>query len=102
MFNISFLACTKVPICDLTVCIAVNGEKFRAMTLTLVGQYPISNLSKIFLYTTMYSNFIFVDRLLFELSCKNTETREHRNIETRKHTQFCKITTIIIPNLRKS
>ena len=38
MLNISFLACTKVELWDLKVCIAVNGEKFqsRAMTLTLV------------------------------------------------------------------
>ena len=25
----------------------------------------------------MYSNFMFIDRLLFELSCKNMETRKH-------------------------
>ena len=33
----------------------------------------------------MYSNFMFLDRLLFELSCTNTETRKHRNTETQKH-----------------
>ena len=76
MLNISFLACTKVELWDLIVCIAVNGEKFqsRAMTLTLVWQCLISNLSEIFAYTMMYSNFMFIDRLLFELSCKNPET----------------------------
>ena len=38
MLNIFFLACTKVELWDLTVCIVVNGEKFRnrAVTLTLV------------------------------------------------------------------
>ena len=25
----------------------------------------------------MYSNFVFLDRFLFELSCKNTQTRKH-------------------------
>ena len=82
MLNINFLACTKVELWDLIVCIAVNGEKFqsRAMTLTLVWRCPISNLSKIFSYTMMYSNFTFIYQLLFELSCKNTETpRKHGN-----------------------
>ena len=32
-------------------------------------------------------NFMFIDRLLFELSCKNMETRKPRNRETRKNTQ---------------
>ena len=38
MLNITFLACTKVELWDLTVCIAVNGEKVQshAMTLTLI------------------------------------------------------------------
>ena len=77
--NISFLACTKVELWDPIVCIAVNGEKFqsRAMTLTLVRGCPISNLSEIFSYTTMYLNFVFIDQLLFELSHKNTETQKH-------------------------
>ena len=34
----------------------------------------------------MYSNFMFLDQLLFELSCKNTETRKHRNTETHTNT----------------
>ena len=44
----SFLAYTKVELWDLTVCIAVNGKKFRSHTvsLTLVRQFPISNLSE--------------------------------------------------------
>ena len=89
MLNISFLACTKVELWDLIVCIAVKGEKFQscAMTLTLVLRCPISNISKIFSYATRYLNFILVDRLLFGLSCKNKETRKHRNMETQKHTQ---------------
>ena len=57
MLNISFLACTKVELWDLIVCIVVNGEKFqsRAVTLTLVRRCPISNLSEIF--------FIYYDAL---------------------------------------
>ena len=89
MLNISRPSCTKVELWDLTVCIVivVNGEKFQshAVTLTLVRQCPVSNLSEIFSYTTMYSNFMFLDRLLLELSCKNTETRKHTHTHT--HTQ---------------
>ena len=29
MLNISFLACTKVELWDLKVCIAVNGKNFK-------------------------------------------------------------------------
>ena len=38
MLNLSFLAFTKVELCDLTVCIESNGETFegRAVSLTLV------------------------------------------------------------------
>ena len=60
MLNISFLACTKVELWDLTVCIAVNGEKFQGRAMTLVQQYPTSNLSdlsEIFSYTTMYLSY---------------------------------------------
>ena len=43
--------------------IVVNGEKFQshAMTLTLIGQCPMLNSSKIFSYATIYSNFKFLD-----------------------------------------
>ena len=84
MLNISFPACTKVELWDLKVCIAVNGEKFqsRAMTLTLVRQCP-SSLSELFLYTTMYLNFMFLDQFLFDLTCKN----KHANKHTQKHTK---------------
>ena len=62
----------------------LNGEKFqsRAVTLALVQQCSISNLSEIFSYTTMYSNFMLLDRLLFELSCKNMETHTHTHTYT--------------------
>ena len=84
MLNISFLACTKVVLWDLTVCIVVNGEKLQshAVTLILFRQCPISNLSELFSYTATYLNFMFLDRFLFELSCKNTETRKHGKTET--------------------
>ena len=29
MLKISFLGCTKVELCDLAVCIAVNGKKLK-------------------------------------------------------------------------
>ena len=117
MPNISFLAFTKVELKDLIVCIVVNGEKIQSptKTLTLIRQYPLSNLSEIFSYTTMYLNFMFLDRLLFELLCKththtdahtHTHTHAHAHTHTNTHTHrdsdeysivaFCKNTTIII------
>ena len=79
MLNISFLDCTKVELWDLTVCFVINGKKFQipAVTWTVVTQCSISNLSEIFLYTTMYLNFMFLDHLVFELLCKNTHTKTH-------------------------
>ena len=87
MLNISFLACTKVEFGNLKVCIAVNGEKFQsqAVTLTSIWQCPLSNLSKIFSYTTC-SNFMFLHWLLLELSCKNTHTNTHTHTHTHTHT----------------
>ena len=87
MLDISLLASTKVELWDLTVCIAVNGEKFqsRAMTLTLVRPYPISNLSELFSYTTRYLNFMFLDQFLFELLCKSTEIQKHTHTHTHTH-----------------
>ena len=65
----------------------VNGVKFQSptVTLTLIRQCPLSNLSEIFSYATPYSNFMFLDRLLFELSSKNTH--KHTHTHTDAHTQ---------------
>ena len=35
MIDSSFLACVKFEFLDLTVCIAVNGEKFQSHAMTL-------------------------------------------------------------------
>ena len=50
------------------------------VTLTLIGRSPISNSSELFSCTTKYSNFVFLNRFLFELSCKNIHT--HTNTDT--------------------
>ena len=34
----------------------------------------------------MFSNFIFLDQFLFELSCKNTHTYTHIDTDTHTHT----------------
>ena len=69
--------------------------------LDLCPAMPNIELVQIFSYTTLYSNFIFIDRLHFELSCKNTEIQKHRNhTHTQRDTDeysivaFCKNTTI--------
>ena len=36
-------------------------------------------------YTTKYSNFVFQDRFLFELSCKHTHTHTHTQTQTHTH-----------------
>ena len=47
----------------------------------------------------MYSNFMFIYRVLFELSCKNTETWKHRYTHTDSDeysiVTFCKNATIM-------
>ena len=79
MLNIRFLACTKVELWNLKVCITVNNETFQSLpvTLTLARQCPILNLSELFAYTTMHLNFMLLDRFLFQLSCKNTHGNTH-------------------------
>ena len=74
MLNSSFLVCTKVELWDLTIFIAVNGEKIQSRTMTLTLE--------LFSHTTMYLNFMFLDHFLFELLCK---THTHRHGKT--HTQ---------------
>ena len=80
--------------CALTVCIVVNGEKIQshAVTFTLTTQCPMSNLSEIFSYTTIYSSFKWIEPLFFELSCTHTRmcthTRTHMHIHTHTHTHM--------------
>ena len=38
----------------------------------------------------MYSNFMFLDQFLFELSCKNTLTWKHTDMHTHTHTDAYK------------
>ena len=59
----------------MTVCIVVNGEKFQshAVTLTLIGQCPMSNSSELFPYTTICSSFKWIEPLFFELPCTQTD-----------------------------
>ena len=68
MLNHNFLTCAKAEIWALTVCIVVNGEKFQshAVTLTLIGQCPMSNSSELFSYTTICSSFKWIEPLFFE------------------------------------
>ena len=63
-------------------------EKFQshAMTLTLIGQCPMSNSSELFSYTTICSSFKSIEPLFFELSCTQTHTHTDRQTETDGHT----------------
>ena len=48
------------------------------MTLTLIGQCPMSNSSELFSYTTICSSFKSIEPLFFELSCTQTDRHIHR------------------------
>ena len=54
-----------------------------------------TNSSELFSYTRMYSNFVFLDRFLFELSCKNTHI--HTNTDTHTHTDSNEYPIIAFP-----
>ena len=86
MLNIGFLACSKVELWDLKVIIAVNGEEFqsRAMTHDLDIGMIMPNI-ELFSFTINYLNFMFLDRFLFMLLCKNTHTHTHTHTHTDAH-----------------
>ena len=67
----------------LDVCIVVNEEKFQshAVTLTLIGQCPMSNSSELFSYTTVCSSFKSIEPLFFELSCTQTDRQTDRHTD---------------------
>ena len=67
MLKHNFLTRAKTEILALTVCIVVKGEKFQshAVTLTLIGQCPMSNSSKLFSNTTKCSSFKWIELLFF-------------------------------------
>ena len=85
--DVSFLACTKVKLWDLIVCITVNGNISKSRhDLDLGPAMPNIELDRdIFIYFDVFK-VSFIDRLLLELSCKIIETQKHRNMETWKHT----------------
>ena len=69
-----------------TVVNVVNGEKFQSnsVTLTLIGQCPMSNSSELFSYTALCSSFKWIELLFFELSC--TQTDRHTHTHTHRQT----------------
>ena len=68
----------------------VNGEKIQSytVTLTLIGQCPMSNSSELFSYTTVCSSFTSIEPLFFELSCTQTDRQTDRqpDRQTDRHT----------------
>ena len=68
----------------MTVCIVVNGEKFlcHAVTLTLIGQCPMSNLSELFSYTTICSSFKWIEPLFLSYRVhRQTHSKTHRRTD---------------------
>ena len=71
----------------MTVCVLVNGEKFQShnVTLTLIRQYPMSNLSELFPYTTVCSSFKWIEPLFLSYSV-HRQTDRHTDTKTDIHT----------------
>ena len=72
----------------MTVCIVVNGEKFQshAVTLTLIGQCPMSNLSELF-HIQQYvqvSNGLNHYFLCYRVH-RHTDTHTERQTDTKTH-----------------
>ena len=67
----------------------VNGEKIQchAMTLTLIGQCPMSDSSELVSYSTICSSFKWIEPLFFELLCtqKHTDRQTHTQRHTKRH-----------------
>ena len=86
ILNHNFLTCAKAEIWALTVCIVVNGEKFQShdVTLTLIGQCPMSNLSELFSYTTICSSFKSIEPLFLIIvyTDRQTDTQTDTQTET--------------------
>ena len=53
LVNLSFPSCVKDEIWDLTVCIVVDGEKFKYHYLDLDWKMPKVDSSELFPYRTM-------------------------------------------------
>ena len=79
----------------------VNGEKFQshAVTLTLIGQCPMSNSSELFSNTTTCSSFKWIEPLFFELSCTQTHTQTHRHTHTQTDEHEYSIVAVDKPQL---
>ena len=79
MLNISSLACTKVELWALKFCIAVNPEKFQnsAVTLKLVRQCPISNLSTLYYKVFKGTHTVYFSSSLHIINQKPMIPRTH-------------------------
>ena len=64
--------------------------------LSIRSDSLISNLFKLFSYETLYSNFMFLDQLFFEVLCKHTHTHTHTHTNSVEYfiVVFCKNATI--------
>ena len=62
------------------------GKWSHAVTLTLIGQCPMSNSSELFSYTTICLSFKSIEPLFFELSCTQTERQTDGQTDTHTDT----------------
>ena len=88
MLNIGLPVCTKVELWDLdSLYCGKNSMQKSCSDLDLGPTMPNIELFRdIFIYYNVYSNFMFLNGLFFELSCKNMETHAHTHTHTYAHT----------------
>ena len=66
----------------------VNGEKFQChdVTLTLIGQCPMSNSSELFSYTTICSSLLWIEPLFFSYRVdRHTDRQTDNHTDTDEH-----------------
>ena len=104
MLNIGFLACIKVELWDLTLCIVVNGEKFRSDLDIYPTKPNIDFFRDICIYNNVFQ-FHVPSLIIFRVTVQKTHTYTRTRTHTRTHTHkdsdehsivvFCKNATII-------
>ena len=87
ILNHNFLTCAKAEIWALTVCIVVNGEKFHAVTLALIGQCPMSSYFRILQYVKVSSqlNHYVLSYRVHRHTHRQTDRQTHTHTHTDGH-----------------
>ena len=92
ILNYNFQSSAKAEIWDLTVCIAVNGEKILSHAVTLMGQCPMSDSSEIFSHSTISSIFkLFEPCLSYYVHTQTDRQRDRQTDKIYDYSHACMI-----------